>query len=48
VPGSCALEFGNVTTGVNDFGRDAGYGTNQFKKLGYDEFEGPVRPTSCS
>ena len=39
---SCVFEFGNVSSGagVNDFGGDAQYGTNQFSTLGYPEFEG--------
>jgi hypothetical protein len=45
--GSCTIEFGNVTgTGVNDMGGYAQYGTDQFSRLGYDEFEGPVTSNS--
>jgi len=42
--GSCTIEFGNVShgAGVNDFGGDAGFGTDQEPTLGYPEFEGPV------
>jgi hypothetical protein len=45
----CYLEFGNVSSGpdLNDFGQDAQYGTDQIAKLGYPEFEGPVRDNSC-
>jgi hypothetical protein len=45
----CTLEFGNVTSGagVNDFGRDAQYGTDLITTLGYPEFEGPVMRNSC-
>jgi hypothetical protein len=45
--GQCGFEFGNVSSGVNDFGRDAQYGTDQFSRLGYDEFEGHIRPVGC-
>jgi len=39
--GTCKIEFGNVSsgTGVNDFGKDAQYGSDLFPKLGYPEFE---------
>ena len=42
-PGSCSLEFGNVTNGakLTDFGGVAQYGTVQLATLGYPEFEGP-------
>ncbi|MGH3154453.1 MAG: hypothetical protein ACRDOB_27530 [Streptosporangiaceae bacterium] len=48
--GSCALEFGNVSSGfgVNDYGRDAQYGTNMYPTLGYPEFEGPVHSNPCA
>jgi hypothetical protein len=48
--GSCTVEFGNVHSGlrVDDFGRDAQYGTDQIATLGYPEFEGPVQPSGCS
>ncbi len=44
--GTCALLFGNVSTG-NTFGKDAQYGTNQFNKLGYPEFIGPNHNNPC-
>lgn len=46
---SCTLEFGNVSSGagVNDFGGDAQYGTDQQPTLGYPEFEGPVMSNAC-
>ena len=49
-PFYCALEFGNVRSGLglNDFGKDAQYGTNQFSTLGYFEFEGPVQNNTCT
>jgi hypothetical protein len=43
----CALEFGNVSQGVNDFGGDAQYGTNQTPTFGYPEFIGPIMDNSC-
>jgi len=45
----CALEFGNVSSGagVNDFGGDAGDGTDQIATLSYPEFEGPVMSNRC-
>jgi hypothetical protein len=45
--GTCTLEFGNVSSGVNDFGKDAEYGTVQFATLGYPEFEGRLLDNSC-
>jgi len=47
---NCTIEFGNVTSGggVNDFGGDAGYGTDQQPTLGYPEFEGPVMSNACT
>ena len=36
-----------MSSGVRDFGKDAQYGTNQFSRLGYPEFEGPVHSTAC-
>jgi hypothetical protein len=46
--GFCALEFGNVSGfGLNTYGKDAQYGTNQFSTLGYPEFEGPVHNNTC-
>jgi hypothetical protein len=46
----CAIEFGNVSAapGIDDFGKDAGYGTNQFASQGYPEFWGPTRRNSCT
>ena len=40
--GACSLEFGNVSPGlgVNTFGKDAQYGTNQFATLGYPSSSG--------
>jgi hypothetical protein len=48
VGGACVFEFGNVSSGVNDFAKDAQYGTNRFMTLGYPEFEGPLHSTSCA
>jgi hypothetical protein len=45
---ACALEFGNVSSGVNDMGGDAQYGTIQSAKLGAPEFEGPIQPNPCA
>jgi hypothetical protein len=45
--GTCTLEFGNVSSGVNDFGQDAEYGTNQLSVLGYPEFEGKIHQNNC-
>jgi hypothetical protein len=45
--GTCAFEFGNVTSHVRDFGQDAQYGKNQFKTLGYPEFIGPLHSAAC-
>ena len=49
VGGVCTIEFGNVSSGagVDPFGRDAQYGTNQAATLGYQEFEGPLQSTTC-
>jgi hypothetical protein len=47
--GYCALEFGNVSGFfVNNNGKDAEYGTNQFATLGYPEFEGAVQNNPCA
>ena len=48
--GTCTIEFGNVSsgTGVSTFGQDRQYGRDQFSTLGYPEFEGKLRPTSCA
>ncbi len=45
--GGCVIEFGNVHQGVNDFGRDAQYGTDQQATLGYPEFIGPTMSNTC-
>ena len=47
--GTCTIEFGNVGSGagVNDFGKDAEYGTDQFPTLGYPEFEGRIYDNTC-
>ena len=37
----------NFQPGVNDFGGDAEYGTDQIATLGYPEFEGPVMRNRC-
>jgi hypothetical protein len=49
-PHGCFLEFGNVHSGsgINNYGKDAQYGTDQVASLGYGEFEGPVLSNSCS
>jgi hypothetical protein len=47
VSGQCVLEFGNVWSDVNTFGKDAQYGTNQFETLGYPEFIGKSHSTAC-
>ncbi|MGH9918944.1 MAG: hypothetical protein ACRD6W_08775, partial [Nitrososphaerales archaeon] len=46
---NCTIEFGNVSsgTGVNDFGMDAQYGTDQFSRIGYPEFEGQLYDNYC-
>ena len=42
------IEFGHVHgPGVNDFGGDAQYGTDQFAAYGYPAFEGPVMNNTC-
>jgi hypothetical protein len=43
----CAIEFGNVDRGVNDFGGDAQYGTDQQATYGYPEFIGPTMDNTC-
>jgi len=45
----CVIEFGNVTSGegVNSFGGDAQYGTNQVARLGYPEFESQLHNNTC-
>jgi hypothetical protein len=47
VNGACAFEFGNVSSNVTTFGKDAEYGTDQFQTLGYPEFIGRSHSTSC-
>ena len=47
VGGQCVLEFGNVSSGVTTFGKDAQYGKNQFLTLGYPEFESRTHSTAC-
>ncbi len=47
VGGQCVFEFGNVSSRVNDFGKDAQYGTNRFLTLGYPEFESRTHTTAC-
>jgi hypothetical protein len=41
------IEFGQVTAGVNSYGRDAQYGTAQSATLGYPEFEGSIMNNAC-
>lgn len=45
----CGIEFGNVSDGpgVNAFGGDAQYGTNQLAQIGYAEFESGLHPNTC-
>jgi hypothetical protein len=47
--GTCTIEFGNVSSGsgVDDFGQDAQYGTDQSPTLGYPEFEAPIYDNNC-
>ena len=45
--GTCTIEFGNVTSGVNTFGRDKQYGKVQIAKLGYPEFVGNTHKNTC-
>ena len=33
---------------MNNYGKDAEYGTNQYPTLGYPEFEGAVRNNPCA
>lgn len=46
----CTIEFGNVSKGpgVNSFGGDAQYGTDQTKTIGYPELEGKLIGNKCS
>jgi len=47
---SCSILFGNVAGGgsVNDYGKDAQYGTDLRNEIGYDEFESTPIPAVCS
>lgn len=45
--GKCSIEFGNVRTNADTFGKDAQYGSAQWKFDGFPEFEGPVYDNSC-
>ena len=45
--GTCALEFGNVSSGVT-FGKDKQYGKNQFNTFGYPQFIGPEHNNPCA
>jgi hypothetical protein len=47
IGGQCVFEFGNVSSSVKDFGKDAQYGKNQFLTLGYPEFIGKGHSTAC-
>jgi hypothetical protein len=48
-PEGCVIEFGNVSgPGINTYGMDAQYGTDQAPTLGYPEFEGPVMRNTCA
>ncbi len=45
----CTVNFGNVRhgRGVNNFGRDAQYGSNQYENLGYPQFIGKTYNNTC-
>ena len=45
---TCSIEFGNVRsgTGVDDFGGETQYGTDQFTTLGYPQFESNIYDTA--
>jgi hypothetical protein len=45
--GTCSLEFGNVSSGAEDFGKDAQYGTAQVATLGYPEFVSGTYDDTC-
>jgi hypothetical protein len=45
--GTCTLEFGNVSAGVDTFGKDAQYGTPQWSTLGYPEVMGNIMDNTC-
>ena len=46
---TCSILFGNVASGggVNDFGKDAQYGTDLRNEIGYDEFESTPTDAVC-
>jgi hypothetical protein len=46
---ACRILFGNVASGpgVNNYGKDAQYGRDLRNVIGYDEFEGNIRPAIC-
>jgi hypothetical protein len=46
---ACRILFGNVASGpgVNNYGKDAQYGSDLRNVIGYDEFEGNIRPAVC-
>jgi hypothetical protein len=48
--GQCSIVFGNVAGGgtVNDFGKEAQYGTDLRPSIGYDEFESTPTDAVCS
>jgi hypothetical protein len=46
-PSACSWEFGNMTNG-NAFGQDAQYGTDQFARIGYQEFESGFFTNTCT
>ena len=46
--GNCSIFFGNVSgPGIKTFGKDAQYGNNQDKALGYPEIVGKIRKNTC-
>ena len=48
--GYCALEFGNVSGGfgLNTYGKDAQYGTDQSSVFGYPQFIGALHTNPCA
>jgi hypothetical protein len=46
--GTCSIYFGDVSSGVNDFGKDAQYGTNRYQKWGYPQFASGTHANTCS
>jgi hypothetical protein len=46
---ACRILFGNVASGsgVNNYGKTAQYGSDLRNVIGYDEFEGKIRPAVC-